>query len=542
MSGYLPRLSLVPSFPEYTGPYKVGTIDVEAPVANIPSSTESPDPRITTLRFRIFYPCESPSQTPKPVRWLPSPQRAVLGAYARFLGAGPYSATAFSYLPNAIYRTVIPALRDAPLKPAPTSSGKWPVMVFSHGLGGNRNSYSHIPGSLASHGLVVIAPEHRDGSAPITHIRASPATEKAGNDLEETDGDAVRPKRAVDYVVIPHRPGRDVEDGRNLQLRIRCWELGLVYETLLKMDRGEQTTHLGRPVPRSSLKPDNAGPLSMFADALDVDRPGSIIWGGHSFGSATVVQFVKSVFYGPWAETGNEHRDPADHLFFTPPATSDLARQITPSSPLVLLDPWAMPLTGSSSCWLWKKPLPTHAAAGPGGSNVLAILSEEFFKWSENLKHTRRMLASSPYSTTSPSEKQQGVLVFYPVGSAHLSQSDFGVLFPWVTKRLCNAQDPERTLRLNVRATLQMLRERGYEVAPTSRMDQEEPELAGDGDEARHDRNILAPGAQVRGWVAINISEEDDEDSQDEKRPDRTPSETVGLRSETIGELLESKA
>ena len=96
MSGYLPQLSLVPGFPDYTGPYKVGTIDVETPVADLPSLTESPDPNITTLQFRIFYPCESPSQPPKPVRWLPSPQRAVLGAFVRFLGVGSYSATAFS--------------------------------------------------------------------------------------------------------------------------------------------------------------------------------------------------------------------------------------------------------------------------------------------------------------------------------------------------------------------------------------------------------------------------------------------------------------
>lgn len=38
-------------------------------------------------------------------------------------------------------------------------------MVFSHGLGGSRNSYCHLLGSLASHGVVVVAAEHRDGSA-----------------------------------------------------------------------------------------------------------------------------------------------------------------------------------------------------------------------------------------------------------------------------------------------------------------------------------------------------------------------------------------
>jgi len=44
-------------------------------------------------------------------------------------------------------------------------------MIFSHGLGGTRNSYAHLVGSIASYGTVVFAIEHRDGSAPTTFIR-----------------------------------------------------------------------------------------------------------------------------------------------------------------------------------------------------------------------------------------------------------------------------------------------------------------------------------------------------------------------------------
>lgn len=57
--------------------------------------------------------------------------------------------------------------------------------------------------------------------------------------------------------------------------------------------------------------------------------------------------------------------------------------------------------------------------------------------------------------------------VFYVKNSAHLNQSDFGVLFPWVCKKVFGSEAPERALRLNVRAALQFLRGNGTPVART---------------------------------------------------------------------------
>lgn len=48
-----------------------------------------------------------------------------------------------------------------------------PVMIFSHGLAGSRTSYSQYCGTLASHGVLVAALEHRDGSALHTYVRSS---------------------------------------------------------------------------------------------------------------------------------------------------------------------------------------------------------------------------------------------------------------------------------------------------------------------------------------------------------------------------------
>lgn len=94
MSSLFSRLNPVPSFPAYTGPYNVGTQEVEIPVSELQTACPPPDASITTLSFRIFYPCQ-PTK-PRPVYWLPNPQGEYFRAYARFLSAGPRLASLLS--------------------------------------------------------------------------------------------------------------------------------------------------------------------------------------------------------------------------------------------------------------------------------------------------------------------------------------------------------------------------------------------------------------------------------------------------------------
>lgn len=357
-------------------------------------------------------------------------------------------------------------------------------MIFSHGLGGTRNGYSHLCGTLASHGMVVVAPEHRDGSAPISYIK-----------IERP----VSPERIVEYLHLPHNPPKDqlegVEDQRLHQLGIRCRELGLIHDALLKIDSGYHVINLvgGKDVQDSRLH--------MFSSALDVHTPGKISWAGHSYGAATMVQFVKSVYYPLDKSTALSYKP-----LYNPARGSALVRQITPSSPIALLDLWAPPLFVPRMKWLWQKPLPAYD--GPNGSPPLAILSEAFFKWRSNLEHTKRALlpANGQHSKIDPH-------IFYPISSAHLSQSYFGLLYPYLTKKFMKALDPERTLRLNVRAILESLRRSGIQVADTSAVDMElstgndpiNPKEIEDKQAfpLSQDHTILATDGSIKGWIAV---------------------------------------
>lgn len=352
------------------------------------------------------------------------------------------------------------------------------MLIFSHGLGGTRNAYSHICGSLASHGLVVAAVDHRDGSAPISFIR-----EKVGSQ-----------GKPVDYMKLPHQTSPEVEEKRLMQLKIRCWEMGLVHDSLLRLDGGDNVSNY-------SATNSSEDRLTDFAGQLDIHTPGKIAWCGHSFGAATVVQFVKSVFY-------------SGSTLYSPPSSMPISQQITASSPVSLLDLWAMPLLFSSTASLWSKPLPAYSAVDGAGSPPLAILSEAFFKWKANFREIVHAVSprSGVHSTIQPN-------IFYPVASAHLSQSDFGPLFPWLTKKALKADEPDRTLRLNVRAILETLRRRGISIADTSELDREIKDTVGAAETKDletntqfplgQDHKILDPEGSIRGWIAVDPSTSD---------------------------------
>ena len=112
------------------------------------------------------------------------------------------------------------------------------------------------------------------------------------------------------------------------------------------------------------------------------------------------------------------------------------------------------------------------------------------------------------------------------------------------------SEEPERCIRLNVRAMLQKLRENGYEVASTSRIDIEEDEKISPAKDvpiappdAREDWRILVPNGAVRGWISIGVEDRLGSDSEDslEKEKWRGPADAV-IEGEVLGEVLDQRA
>lgn len=316
--------------------------------------------------------------------------------------------------------------------------------------------------------------DHRDGSSPIQYIRATRTTES----------------KIIEPVHLSHTPSAEVYAGRDQQLRIRLWETALAHAALLKIDRGDQLENLDDNT--SHNHKERVEVLDRFKNTLDVHEPGKISFAGHSFGACTIVQLLKSVFYA------REKPSCATRPLFEPLSDCELAKQITAKTPVALLDLWCLPLRSPSQSWLWEKPLPSYATGGLGGKSVVSVLSQGFFNWSGNCNDTKRAIAP-PRNYDTPNRKPH---CFYPANSQHFSQSDFGILFPYLTSKFMKAQEPERVLKLNTRAMLQLLRENGIEVAQTSYVDREV-----EVDDRSPDNILLGDGA-VRGWIPIDVEAE----------------------------------
>lgn len=536
MAALLSRVNPINVFPEYHGPYAVGTVDVEVPAASLPQPCDVPEGAPPTVAFRIFYPCVAPStsEADRPVRWIARPQRLNVAALIRFLGISERKASALSYITQWFYWININAHRNAPMHDAPTSNGRWPVTFFSHGLAGCRNAYSYLCGDMASNGMIVVAMDHRDGSSPVQYVRAT----------DKTEGYSVPANK------ISHEAGEEVYEARDEQLRIRLWEISLIYEALMKMDAGEAIENLDENI--SLSRRGRVEVLQRFAGMMDIRRPGKVSWSGHSFGACTMVQCVKSIFYA------RERPEDAGKPLIKPTSDAAILQQITPDSPTIMLDMWTLPFQSPQQKYLWEKPMPSYTLGGPKGSNLISVLSEGFANWQANANTNKYIIAAparsrrpsrapqinrepgrilpqwarlrdespsrdsgyasldrSPVrsltrkrsgqseqttSTTSASNilrrgrstnRQVGPHMFFVQRSQHFSQSDFGILFPSLARYLAKAEEPERILELNNRAIVQMLRSNGIEVA---------------GDE---DAEILEREAEIRRWK--NIVVHDDE-------------------------------
>ncbi len=307
-------LSLTPitsPLPPYTGPYEVGILDLETEVKKrviyeaVLKDTGDKPFQLDTLAITLYYPSSlslsSPSERPWARPWLPQPISLIGEGYARLAGVTYLHSLFTSALWLLGSGTVIPGVVDAPIlsgagqalvdqtegadafeKIANAAKQEHlelkrgedvrslPCVVFTHGMAGMSQSYSHYLGSIASHGYVVAAVEHRDGSGPGTIVHYPDGKERKVWHLKLKDIESNPPMTELDL--------------KAAQLAFRQAEMEETIKLFAQLNSGEAPiVNLKPDLPRKAL-PGFKNRLNMLA----------ITVAGHSYGATGAMQALKT--------------------------------------------------------------------------------------------------------------------------------------------------------------------------------------------------------------------------------------------------------
>ena len=336
------EVPLYGKLPKYSGPYKVAIMDMEIPATN-PRTFSSITRQHThllaleTILLTVYYPAHletgcGPSPSGKSwsrPTWLPRPRDITSRGYAKFVSLPEWPTMGF-FLATSWF-TKLPCYRNAqvadhwppdrnvrqggllvkctPGKPPADGPEKpvFPLIMFSHGLGGSRTAYSSVCGEFASYGFVVCAVEHRDGSCARTLINHVPKglgsrqeREHTGN-LEHKPGAYRHMYDVVDYAFAKedkndtfpsHQLDREL---RQAQIEMRLVELEEAYAIMATICAGE-----GEALAKKNFR--FKGAIGASSHALNgIDWKSwenrfhltEVTMIGHSFGAATTVEVLR---------------------------------------------------------------------------------------------------------------------------------------------------------------------------------------------------------------------------------------------------------
>ncbi|KAJ3057737.1 Platelet-activating factor acetylhydrolase, partial [Rhizoclosmatium hyalinum] len=245
----------------YPGDFSVGIIQIE---------TET-SPTSKGVLGSLFFPTtQTASETLAQSKWLLGPHGLYSAGLLEYAGLNTWL---FRSSVSGIDKTHIHALTNASLVPKDILS-EMPVVVFSHGLVGHQTAYSQLVGTLASRGFLVLALEHRDGSA---------AASGRNNYAEH-----------IHYAKPPGRDGTPPAiEFRKTQLEHRIQEVNEAFQLLKSLNSGNKFKNL-----IGSEVPDLTGRLDLNHSVLM----------GHSFGATTVIgtlqqpthPFSAGIVLDPW--------------------------------------------------------------------------------------------------------------------------------------------------------------------------------------------------------------------------------------------------
>ncbi|XP_043573474.1 platelet-activating factor acetylhydrolase 2, cytoplasmic-like isoform X1 [Chiloscyllium plagiosum] len=252
--------------PSATGPHKVGCTDIMT------------DHRRQGSFFRLYYPCEACGEVKHPL-WIPNYEYCK--GLADYLNrdkrwCAPLLNMAFGYYE-------VPVGWDASFRAAE----KYPLIIFSHGLGAFRTVYSAVCIELASQGFIVAAVEHRDESACTTFFLKSSVENLepsigATTALEQSlEGSEIPPASLAEMEEewLPYRKPDTAEEDfalRNKQLCHRMEECSRVLDVLTDIHNGKFI---------KNYLPGHLD-LSIMKACIDLKRVAVM---GHSFGGSTSI-------------------------------------------------------------------------------------------------------------------------------------------------------------------------------------------------------------------------------------------------------------
>ncbi|KAH8106025.1 platelet-activating factor acetylhydrolase [Cristinia sonorae] len=417
------------------GRYPVGATTFATPISNdghvigksklIAGASSGGKPHAPALLLKevvvtAYYPADtSHNETKKGMAWLTSPAKEMLRGYTKFAGMSFF--VWYWLLGGIASRIKIPVFPNATLlSPSEGSRKSWPVVFFSHGLGGTRTNYSHYCSRLASQGNVVLAIEHHDGSSPFTMAR-TPAPGQRTSFTPE-----------YKYYLNPEHVYWDdpsVLEGDKLALRteqllFRRLEVYLVYsrfKTLVQKQASNLADELDCHEWHTIDGPWNFKLEQRRYDAAfwkswmseehpKIEFDENVHLTGHSFGGATVLDILSNP---PPSFPGVEE--------FTP----------LPVSRGIVLDPWLEPLPSPGpGPWRVEDSLNKTPRPIP---RLLLLNSEGFTLWEDHFAKLKEFVQVWKQSHSGDDEQSTGeprVRLISIIRAKHMSFSDVGILFP----------------------------------------------------------------------------------------------------------------
>ncbi|XP_043860549.1 platelet-activating factor acetylhydrolase [Dromiciops gliroides] len=202
--------------------------------------------------MRLYYPSQDVEY--HDTVWIPN-KEYFLGL-SNFLGTHRIMGKFIAYYFGSMKT---PANWNAPLR----TGERYPLIIFSHGLGAFRTIYSAIGVELASHGFIVAAVEHRDKSASATFYFENEYAVETNN------------KSWLPYMRLSLENKEYVQ--RHEQVLQRAEECSKALNLILDINGGKTVKNVL----------DSTFDLQQLKDTIDKNK---IAIMGHSFGGATVIQ------------------------------------------------------------------------------------------------------------------------------------------------------------------------------------------------------------------------------------------------------------